>query len=73
MMDISEWNGDFFYRWGRMIASLHMLSEYRVNRPIWLNNDHFASSEEWLKDRIESLYDEIEFVQKNSRKFRTHS
>ncbi|WP_239433083.1 phosphotransferase enzyme family protein [Sporosarcina sp. ACRSL] len=61
LTDPNEWNQDFFHEWGRQIGVMHTVQMSHVNRKAfwdsgWKGN---VSDAEWLKDRRESLLDDM--------------
>nr|WP_233711491.1 phosphotransferase [Lederbergia citrisecunda] len=53
VLESTEWNGEFFYRWGRLLATLHNISGASFDRPE--GNANIRSDEKWVNDYYKHL------------------
>ncbi|WP_346728945.1 phosphotransferase enzyme family protein [Lederbergia citrea] len=68
VMNSSEWNGEFFYRWGRMIASLHSVDDPPFSGPKGCERQ-VQTNEEWLKDRYNQLCAKLNSHERTEQNF----
>jgi len=67
VLDSSEWNGEFFFRWGRLIASLHNIGGPSLDLPEGGVNKEF--DEKWLNDWYELLNAQLNNFPKTSSNY----
>ncbi|MCR2821823.1 phosphotransferase enzyme family protein [Lederbergia panacisoli] len=67
VLDSTEWNGEFFYRWGRTIGSLHYISASSLDRP--KGSANFHSEENWLNECKEYLENQLNKFPKTANNF----
>lgn len=61
--DLSEWNEEFFERWGKGIALLHNAGAPKLSRPTWLREndlDGKLQGTPWLQEAYEKILNKME-------------
>lgn len=67
VLDSAEWNGEFFYRWGRMIATLHNITGASFERPE--GSATIESDEKWVKVFYKELNEQLDPFSKTPNNF----
>ncbi|MBS4195055.1 phosphotransferase enzyme family protein [Lederbergia citri] len=67
VLDSAEWNGEFFYRWGRMIALLHNISGPAFKRPE--GSATIESDTKWVNDCYKDLKIQLNTFSKTTTNF----
>lgn len=61
VLDVNEWNNEFFHEWGRQIARMHNADASLIDRPVYLDSSKMKTGQvdDWIKSRYEQLYNEV--------------